>query len=147
VVVDAGGAIVSTQGYYPYGETRYSTGSLYTDRLYTGQQQVAGQRARELFPRNDLILQKTPKKQPIILQNPLKQFRLSVWKRRSRRHHPARNGLKTPESCTNPAFSRISSLYSLLSPLLSLVEFAARSPGNQFSLIRGFSSLLADARA
>ena len=25
-----------------YGEMRYSTGSLYTDRLFTGQQQLAG---------------------------------------------------------------------------------------------------------
>jgi RHS repeat-associated protein len=41
VVVDAGGAIVGTQGYYPYGETRYATGSLYTDRLSTGQQAIA----------------------------------------------------------------------------------------------------------
>ena len=30
------------QGYYPYGETRYSTSSLYTDRLFTGQQPLAG---------------------------------------------------------------------------------------------------------
>jgi hypothetical protein len=53
VVVDAGGAVVATQGYYPYGETRYTTQMLYTDRLFTpygkstlrgqaGQQQMAG---------------------------------------------------------------------------------------------------------
>jgi len=31
-----------TIGYCPFGETRYSTGSLPTDRLFTGQQQIAG---------------------------------------------------------------------------------------------------------
>ena len=38
MVTDANGAVVGTQGYYPYGETRYTTGSLFTDRLFTGQQ-------------------------------------------------------------------------------------------------------------
>jgi RHS repeat-associated protein len=42
VVVDANGAVVSTQGYYPYGETRYSTNTIITDRLFTGQQAIAG---------------------------------------------------------------------------------------------------------
>ena len=44
------GVEVGRMGYYPFGENRYynpgffrgSTGSLYTDKLYTGQQQVAG---------------------------------------------------------------------------------------------------------
>jgi RHS repeat-associated protein len=39
VVTDASGGVVGTQGYYPFGETRYSTGALFTDKLYTGQQQ------------------------------------------------------------------------------------------------------------
>jgi RHS repeat-associated protein len=39
MVVKSSGTVIATQGYYPYGETRYSTGSLFTDRLYTGQQQ------------------------------------------------------------------------------------------------------------
>jgi len=41
VVTDASGGNPIYTGYYPFGETRYTTGSLYTDRLYTGQQQVA----------------------------------------------------------------------------------------------------------
>jgi RHS repeat-associated protein len=32
----------STTGYYPFGETRYTTGTLNTDHQYTGQQNVAG---------------------------------------------------------------------------------------------------------
>jgi hypothetical protein len=49
VVVKATGTVAGTtlrqaqgRGYYPYGETRYSTGTLFTDRLFTGQQQLAG---------------------------------------------------------------------------------------------------------
>jgi hypothetical protein len=34
----------------PYGETRYTTGSLFTDRLYTGQQQLAGLGPGNCFP-------------------------------------------------------------------------------------------------
>jgi RHS repeat-associated protein len=41
VVTTAAGAVLSTTGYYPFGETRYSTGTLNTDRLYTGQQSLA----------------------------------------------------------------------------------------------------------
>jgi RHS repeat-associated protein len=41
VVVNASGTVVGTQGYYPYGETRYSTNTIITDRLFTGQQQIA----------------------------------------------------------------------------------------------------------
>ena len=39
VITNSSGAEVGRMGYYPFGETRYSTGSLYTDKLYTGQQQ------------------------------------------------------------------------------------------------------------
>ena len=42
VVTDTSGVKVGTQGYYPFGETRYTTDTLFTDRLYTGQQQIAG---------------------------------------------------------------------------------------------------------
>ncbi len=42
VITNSSGIEVGRMGYYPFGETRYSTGSLYTDKLYTGQQQVAG---------------------------------------------------------------------------------------------------------
>jgi len=36
VVTDAGRVVKGMQGYYPFGETRYTTGTLYTDKLYTG---------------------------------------------------------------------------------------------------------------
>jgi RHS repeat-associated protein len=42
VVTDASGAVMGTQGYFPFGETRYKTGSLITDRLFTGQQEITG---------------------------------------------------------------------------------------------------------
>jgi RHS repeat-associated protein len=38
VVTNASGGVVGTQGYYPFGETRYTSGSLFTDKLFTGQQ-------------------------------------------------------------------------------------------------------------
>lgn len=41
VVTDASGNIVGEQRYYPYGETRLSTGTMYTDKLYTGQREMA----------------------------------------------------------------------------------------------------------
>ena len=36
------GAVVGRQKYYPYGETRWTTGTIYTDQLFTGQRQMAG---------------------------------------------------------------------------------------------------------
>ena len=42
VVTDASGNIVGEQRYYPFGETRLATGTLYTDKLYTGQRNIAG---------------------------------------------------------------------------------------------------------
>ena len=42
VVTDSSGNIVGEQRYYPFGETRLSTGSIYTDKLFTGQRQMAG---------------------------------------------------------------------------------------------------------
>ena len=41
VVTDASGNIVGTQRYYPFGETRSITGNMYTDKLYTGQREMA----------------------------------------------------------------------------------------------------------
>jgi RHS repeat-associated protein len=41
-VLDASGAIVGEQRYYPFGETRVATGSMFTDRLYTGQRAMVG---------------------------------------------------------------------------------------------------------
>ena len=42
VVTDASGVTVGEQRYYPYGETRLSTGSMFTDKLFTGQREMAG---------------------------------------------------------------------------------------------------------
>jgi RHS repeat-associated protein len=41
VVMDASGTVVGETRYYPFGETRDSSGSMFTDHLYTGQQQMA----------------------------------------------------------------------------------------------------------
>jgi RHS repeat-associated protein len=40
-VLDSSGNIVGETRYYPFGETRISTGSMFTDRLYTGQRDMA----------------------------------------------------------------------------------------------------------
>jgi len=37
VVTDSGGNVVGEQRYYPFGETRFTSGTMYTDKLYTGQ--------------------------------------------------------------------------------------------------------------
>ena len=42
VVTDSSGNIVGEQRYYPFGETRLMTGTLYTDKLFTGQRNIAG---------------------------------------------------------------------------------------------------------
>ncbi len=42
VVTDASGNVVGDQRYYPFGETRLTTGMLYTDKLFTGQREMAG---------------------------------------------------------------------------------------------------------
>ena len=42
VVTDAGGNVVGEQRYYPFGEARLTIGALYTDRLFTGQREMAG---------------------------------------------------------------------------------------------------------
>jgi YD repeat-containing protein len=41
VVLDENGDTVGETRYYPFGETRVSTGSMVTDRMYTGQREVA----------------------------------------------------------------------------------------------------------
>ncbi len=38
---DATGNVVGEMRYYAFGETRLSTGNMFTDRLYTGQRQIA----------------------------------------------------------------------------------------------------------
>ena len=42
VVTDSSGNIVGESRYYPYGETRLTTGTMQTDQLFTGQREIAG---------------------------------------------------------------------------------------------------------
>jgi RHS repeat-associated protein len=43
VMTDASGTVVGEQRFYPFGETRWSTGTIaFTDKLYTGQREMAG---------------------------------------------------------------------------------------------------------
>src|SRR5262245_28073279 len=38
---NASGIVVGEMRYYAFGETRLSTGNMFTDRLFTGQRQIA----------------------------------------------------------------------------------------------------------
>ena len=42
VITDASGNTVGEQRYYPFGETRVTTGTIPTDKLFTGQREMAG---------------------------------------------------------------------------------------------------------
>ena len=42
VVTDASGNFLGENRYYPYGETRLTTGTISTDKLFTGQREMAG---------------------------------------------------------------------------------------------------------
>ena len=42
VVTDASGTIVGEDRFYPFGESRLTTGSMITDKLFTGQQEITG---------------------------------------------------------------------------------------------------------
>ena len=42
VVTNASGTVVGEQRYYPYGETRFTTGTIFTDKLFTGQREITG---------------------------------------------------------------------------------------------------------
>lgn len=42
VVTNTSGVIVGEQRYYPYGETRVTSGSMFTDLLFTSQREMAG---------------------------------------------------------------------------------------------------------
>jgi RHS repeat-associated protein len=41
VVTDASGNILGENRYYPFGETRLTTGTIFTDKLFTGQREMA----------------------------------------------------------------------------------------------------------
>jgi RHS repeat-associated protein len=41
VVTDNAGAIVGEDRFYPFGETRFTTGTMFTDKLFTGQRQIS----------------------------------------------------------------------------------------------------------
>jgi RHS repeat-associated protein len=42
VVTSDNGSWLGEQRYYPYGETRLTSGTIYTDKLFTGQREMAG---------------------------------------------------------------------------------------------------------
>jgi RHS repeat-associated protein len=42
VMTDASGTTVGEDRFYPYGETRFTTGTMYTDQLFTGQREMTG---------------------------------------------------------------------------------------------------------
>ena len=42
VITDASGTILGEQRYYPFRETRLTTGTIYTDKLFTGQREITG---------------------------------------------------------------------------------------------------------
>jgi RHS repeat-associated protein len=42
VVTNQSGTIVGEDRFYPFGETRFTTGDMKTDKLFTGQRQIAG---------------------------------------------------------------------------------------------------------
>src|SRR6266542_429411 len=42
VVTDASGNTVGEDRFYPFGETRFTTGAMNTDRLFTGQREITG---------------------------------------------------------------------------------------------------------
>lgn len=41
VVTNTSGAIVGEDRFYPFGETRFTTGTMFTDKLFTGQREIA----------------------------------------------------------------------------------------------------------
>ena len=42
VVTNASGVTVGEDRFYPYSETRFTTGTMFTDKLFTGQREMAG---------------------------------------------------------------------------------------------------------
>jgi hypothetical protein len=58
-VLDENGDMVGETRYYPYGETRSSTGSMFTDWLYTGQREVADLGRRNICTR---VIFETPER-------------------------------------------------------------------------------------
>ncbi len=42
VVTDSTGTTVGEDRFYPFGETRFTTGTMFTDKLFTGQREMAG---------------------------------------------------------------------------------------------------------
>ena len=42
VVTDSSGTIVGEDRFYPFGGTRFTTGTMYTDKLFTGQREITG---------------------------------------------------------------------------------------------------------
>jgi RHS repeat-associated protein len=42
VVTNSSGTVVGEDRFYPYGETRFTTGTMFTDKLFTGQREMTG---------------------------------------------------------------------------------------------------------
>ncbi|MCI0561109.1 MAG: hypothetical protein MN733_21700, partial [Nitrososphaera sp.] len=42
VTTNAAGTTVGEDRFYPFGETRFTTGTMFTDKLFTGQREMAG---------------------------------------------------------------------------------------------------------
>jgi RHS repeat-associated protein len=42
VVTNTSGTIVGEDRFYPFGETRFTTGTMFTDKLFTGQREITG---------------------------------------------------------------------------------------------------------
>ncbi len=42
VVIDATGTMAGEDRFYPLGETRFTTGTMPTDKLFTGQREITG---------------------------------------------------------------------------------------------------------
>jgi hypothetical protein len=61
VVLDENGDTVGETRYDHFGETRSSTGSMFTDRMYTGQRDLDGQARKESTPTKIIGTRKSKK--------------------------------------------------------------------------------------
>jgi len=50
VVTNVSGTTLGEQRYYPFGETRLTTGTIFTDKLFTGQRKMRRPDCAEFIP-------------------------------------------------------------------------------------------------
>jgi len=74
VVTNASGIEVGTQRYYPFGETRLTTGTIYTDKLFTGQREHLGMRPIVCASPIQAAVQTIPPKENPLLQRVLFRY-------------------------------------------------------------------------